>query len=73
MIIHVIPINDLREGERFVHKASFRCACHPNLEQRDRDGEIWVHNAFDLREKYERFGRNDLSLGWTGVQEDEVE
>jgi hypothetical protein len=44
---HVIPIGDTRE-----HVASHNCWCKPDLEDGD-EGEVWVHNSHDEREKYE--------------------
>lgn len=42
-IIHVIPINDLRE-----HLESEKCWCKPDL-----DENVCVHHSMDQREKYE--------------------
>lgn len=47
-ILHVIPIGDSGPS---VHDALLSCWCHPT-----RDENVVVHNAHDLREKYERQG-----------------
>lgn len=44
---HVIPIGDTRE-----HTLSERCWCCPELEDGD-EGDVFVHNSHDGREKYE--------------------
>jgi len=43
--VHVVPINDIRE-----HNLGVACACIPRLES-----HLIIHNAFDLREKFEGF------------------
>lgn len=43
-IIHVIPLNDLRD-----HIESQKCWCNPEF---DEDG-ICIHHSMDQREKYE--------------------
>lgn len=44
---HVVPLNDWRE-----HTASCTCWCNP---QEDAECEgLWLHNAMDQRELYER-------------------
>lgn len=60
--IHVIPVGDTE-----LHCAQESCACHP-IE----DGEpgVWVHNAFDCREKYERADGEKHSDGWVLIGEE---
>ena len=41
---HVVPLGDLKE-----HDESPNCACGPF----ESDDGVWVHNAYDGREKYE--------------------
>lgn len=43
-MIHVIPINDLRE-----HQCDTQCWCQPVI-----DDDVCVHNALDQRETYEQ-------------------
>lgn len=57
--IHVLPIHDLQ-----AHDLSTRCPCVPRTEKED-DGEIVVHNAFDFREVMERAGMHDPERPWT--------
>ena len=45
-LVHVLPINDIRE-----HVSSPNCPCHPK--QDDFAENLWIHNAWDLRERYE--------------------
>lgn len=57
-VIHVLPVNDLRE-----HVESETCWCKPAVEQVSSlvDGKartIVVHNAADARELIERHGVN---------------
>lgn len=48
MIVHVVPINDLkRHDENGTH-----CACDPRTEDVG-EGKMIVHNAYDGREFYE--------------------
>lgn len=46
-VSHVIPINDLRE-----HLIDKDCWCHPE-EDDDTDGQMYMHNSADGREKFE--------------------
>lgn len=46
---HVLPLNDLKP-----HVESDRCHCQPRI-QREPNGEIVIHNAYDGREFYENF------------------
>jgi hypothetical protein len=57
--IHVLPIHDLQ-----AHDLSTQCPCVPRTERED-DGEIVVHNAFDFREVMERAGMHDPDGPWT--------
>lgn len=45
-MIHVIPINDLRD-----HEESAECWCHPSPD--DECDDVMVHNAMDGRELIE--------------------
>lgn len=45
--VHVMPIRDLRS-----HSASPQCWCRPQLDEEVED--LFVHNALDRRELYER-------------------
>lgn len=45
--IHVVPVNDLRD-----HVAKSDCWCKPN----EIDNKVFVHNAMDRREQYEKDG-----------------
>ncbi len=51
--IHIVPLNDLRE-----HTASSKCWCHPRED--DEVADMFIHNAMDQRELYER-GERKLS------------
>ena len=44
---HIVPIGDLRD-----HEADPACWCGPTEDPDDLG--IWVHNAMDRREEYER-------------------
>lgn len=44
---HIVPIGDLRD-----HEADPACWCSPTEDPDDLG--IWVHNAMDRREEYER-------------------
>lgn len=44
---HILPSNDLKD-----HEADPMCWCVP--EEDEEDPNIWVHNAMDRREEYER-------------------
>lgn len=44
---HIVPIGDLRD-----HEANPACWCSPTEDPDDLG--IWVHNAMDRREEYER-------------------
>ena len=44
---HIVPIRDLRD-----HEADPACWCSPTEDPDDLG--IWVHNAMDRREEYER-------------------
>lgn len=46
-IIHVIPLDDLRE-----HQVDIYCYCFPTLDQQEE--RVIVHNAADGREAFER-------------------
>lgn len=46
LLCHVVPEDDLRE-----HDLSTRCWCVPIRED---DDAIWLHNALDRRDEYER-------------------
>lgn len=50
MNIHVIPLDDER-----LHCAQDTCSCAPLFEQLCAHG-LYLHHAWDLREKYERLG-----------------
>jgi hypothetical protein len=73
MRLHVIPFRDTHHGEKIDHAASSRCSCFP-LEEKitsERDGSVhslFIHNAFDLREKW---ARQDPSFPdqWVSVEE----
>jgi len=55
MIIHVIPLNDLKE-----HKdTDIDCWCQPRIEY-EGNGEIVIHNSLDGREGFET-GERKLS------------
>ena len=74
MRIHVVPHKDSRKGDWFIHAASENCACYPIKETviSDRDGSahyLFIHNAFDLREKWERQEVYHESPGWVHVEE----
>jgi hypothetical protein len=45
-LVHVVPLDDLRE-----HECSSACWCQPI--EYDEEPGIWVHNALDGRENYE--------------------
>jgi nicotinamide mononucleotide adenylyltransferase len=45
-VIHVVPLNDLRE-----HEARTDCWCKPAED--DEYPDIWVHHSMDQREQYE--------------------
>ena len=45
-MIHVVPINDLRE-----HTCSTECWCKPTV---DEDDDIAIHHSMDRREEYEQ-------------------
>ena len=47
-IIHVLPVNDLRE-----HEEKTECWCSPQHEYVGA-GEVVIHNSMDGRELYER-------------------
>lgn len=58
---HVIPIG----GNEPIHKASPFCHCNPT---RDIEAPLlWIHNAFDCREKFERQGLVNKDLPWATV------
>lgn len=44
---HIVPVDDLRD-----HAADPTCWCSPVEDPEDPD--IWVHNAMDRRDEYER-------------------
>lgn len=44
---HIVPIEDLQD-----HSADPSCWCNPVEDEEDPG--IWVHNAMDQREEYER-------------------
>lgn len=46
-ILHVVPIDDLREHSTDSDKP---CWCHP---EHDEEHDIYVHNSMDGREKFE--------------------
>ena len=46
MILHIIPLGDLRE-----HEESALCWCKP--QESTSEPGIWVHSALDGRELYE--------------------
>ena len=45
-LMHVVPVDDLRE-----HESSRHCWCRP-VEHEEQPG-LWIHNALDQRERYE--------------------
>lgn len=45
-LIHVVPLNDLRD-----HEVSIACWCHPTPDEDE--PQIILHHALDQREKYE--------------------
>lgn len=52
MVIHILPVNDLKE-----HKESSTCECSPTLEVEN--GEmIFIHNSYDGRELVENDNDN---------------
>lgn len=52
-VVHVLPIDDLRE-----HEETRACWCHPTLEEVDGDPDavVVVHNSADGRELVEEHG-----------------
>lgn len=56
---HVIPVQD-----SIAHKPSSDCKCHPLQAEQN----LFIHNAKDTREKYERQGIS--SHGWIVVEKD---
>lgn len=74
MKIHVIPVDDVMNEEPFSHVSACHCDCFPMLEVvgGDKDGKpyiMFIHNAFDLREKWER--QNLKTKGWISIEENE--
>jgi hypothetical protein len=45
-VIHVLPVDDLRE-----HRASVECWCHPT--PHEDEPKVILHHSMDLREQYE--------------------
>lgn len=45
-LIHVVPLNDLRD-----HEVSTACWCHPTPDEDE--PQVILHHALDQREKYE--------------------
>lgn len=68
MRLHVIPIRDVRGGKRFDHAASSRCECQP-FEDTIRRNKLYIHHAFDLREKWERQDAYHEHPGWVTIEE----
>lgn len=66
---HVLPMNDSKDGLLWVHYASEFCPCCPLTSLVD--GEwIWIHNAYDARERWERLGLPcDEGKGWANAGE----
>lgn len=60
--LHTIPVG----GTEPIHATSRRCWCHPLLGE---DG-ITVHNAKDVRERYERQGITNPKHHWCLVGEE---
>lgn len=48
-IYHVYPVEDLRDHDI---ENEGQCWCHPVLYE-ENNGDVWVHNSMDQREKYE--------------------
>lgn len=48
MALHVLPINDIRLHE----ESGETCHCNPRV-QKDENGTLVIHNAFDGREMFE--------------------
>ena len=46
IITHIVPVEDVRE-----HECEPTCWCRPEW---DAEGRLYVHNAMDDREAYER-------------------
>jgi hypothetical protein len=68
MRLHVIPVGDTVSGKRVEHAASGRCRCNPLPE--DINGHtMYIHHAFDLREKWERQDVWHEYGPWTSVEE----
>jgi len=51
-MIHVLPVDDTRDGAPFEHEETTTCPCAPSVE-RVGDGFLVVHNSFDGREAVE--------------------
>jgi hypothetical protein len=59
--IHIIPVGDPEP----LHTATQDCLCHPLVES---DGLV-IHNAWDLREKWERQGYVHPRKAWVQIAE----
>ena len=68
MRLHFIPVGDFRDGKRFYHAASERCECNPLKEVINSHG-LFIHNAFDLRERWERLEVWHEAEGWVIIEE----
>lgn len=67
--LHVIPVDDHRGDEPMHHFASPHCPCFPVQPDPDVVPNLWVHNAWDLRDAHERQPgyTNPPGKGWMRV------